>query len=44
MADLAKYYHRPPDQISLEEIQAYFLYLVKERRLSDASCRVIPLF
>jgi len=40
VADLAKYYHRPPDQISLEEIQAYFLYLVKERHLSDASCRL----
>ena len=38
--DLARHYHRSPDQISLEEIQAYFVYLVKERHLSDASCRL----
>lgn len=37
---LARYYHRPPDQLSQDELQAYFLYLVKERGLSDASCRV----
>ena len=30
MTDLAKYYHRSPDQISGEELQAFFLYLVKE--------------
>ena len=38
--DLARYYHRPPDQLSEDELQAYFLYLVKERHLSDASCRL----
>ena len=37
---LARYYHRSPDQISLEEIKAYFIYLVKERHLADASCRL----
>ena len=40
VAGLARYYHRSPDQISLAEIEAYFLYLVKERHLSDASCRL----
>ena len=34
VTDLAKYYHRSPDQMSGEELQAFFLYLVKERRVS----------
>ena len=38
--DLSRYYHRPPDQLSVDELQAYFLYLVKERGLSGASCRL----
>jgi site-specific recombinase XerD len=37
---LAQYYHRPPDQLSVDELQAYFLYLVKKRGLSGASCRL----
>ncbi len=37
---LAKYYHRSPDQVTSTEIQRYFLYLVKERHLSPASCRL----
>jgi len=37
---LANYYHRPPDRLSLDELQNYFLYLVKERGLSSASCRL----
>ncbi len=40
VTDLARYYHRSPDQVSVEEIQAYFLYLVKERHLAWASCRL----
>jgi len=38
--DLSCYYHRSPDQLSVDELQAYFLYLVKERSLSGASCRL----
>ncbi|GMQ89584.1 MAG: site-specific integrase [Gammaproteobacteria bacterium] len=37
---LAQYYHRTPERLSVDEIQAYFLYLVKERGLSGASCRL----
>ena len=37
---LAQYYHRSPDRLSVDELQAYFLYLVKERGLSGASCRL----
>lgn len=40
VTDLARYYQRSPDQVSVEEIQAYILYLVKERHLADASCRL----
>ena len=40
VSDLAHYYHRPPDQLNADELQAYFLYLVKERGLSGASCRL----
>ncbi len=36
----ALYYHRSPELINGDEIQAYFLYLVKEHRLSAASCRL----
>ncbi len=38
--DLARYYHLSPDQLSIDQLQGYFLYLVKERGLSDASCRL----
>jgi len=37
---LTQYYHRPPDRLSVDELQACFLYLVKERGLSGASCRL----
>lgn len=40
VTDLARYYRRSPDLISGEELQAYFLYLVKERHLAAASCRL----
>ncbi|MCF6249648.1 MAG: site-specific integrase [Methylococcaceae bacterium] len=40
VTDLAKYYHRSPDQMSGEELQAFFLYLVKKRHLSPATCRL----
>jgi site-specific recombinase XerD len=38
--DLAAYYHKSPDQIHDEELRAYFLYLMNERRLSRSSCTV----
>ncbi len=40
VTDLARYCKRSPEQVSVEEIQAYFLYLVKERGLAWASCRL----
>ncbi|MGR9109116.1 MAG: tyrosine-type recombinase/integrase [Gammaproteobacteria bacterium] len=40
VSKLAQYYHRSPDRISGEELQAFFLYLAKDRGLSGASCRL----
>jgi hypothetical protein len=40
VSELAQYYHRSPEQLSREELQAFFLYLVRERGLSGASCRL----
>jgi len=37
---LSRYYHRSPDQLSGEELQSFFFYLVKERDLSPATCRL----
>jgi integrase/recombinase XerD len=37
---LAKHYHQSPDTLVSEQIRAYFLYLIKERGLSPASCRL----
>jgi site-specific recombinase XerD len=38
---LAKYYRRPPDQLSDEEVQRYLLHLREERHLSSSSCNQI---
>jgi len=40
VAGLAKYYRRSPERLDTGDIQDYFLYLVKERHLAPASCRL----
>ena len=37
---LAKYYHRPPDQLTDRQVQGYLLYLMQERKLAPSSCNV----
>jgi site-specific recombinase XerD len=37
---LAGHYDRPPDLIAEEEVRAYFLHLINERKLSRSSVRV----
>jgi integrase/recombinase XerD len=37
---LARYYRRSPDQLKVEDLQVFYNYLVQERSLSPASCRV----
>lgn len=37
---LAKYYHCSPDKLTGEQVEAFFLYLAKEKRLSSSSCRL----
>ena len=38
---LANYYHKSPDQISEEELRAYFLYLKNEKKVSRSACTVV---
>ncbi len=40
VTDYAKYYHRSPDTLTKEDIQNYLIYLMKDRKLSPASCRL----
>ena len=37
---LARYYHRSPDRISDDEVQAYLLYLIRDRRRSWSTCNI----
>lgn len=38
---LARFHNKSPDQLSNEEIQAYLLYLLKEKKLSWGTCNNI---
>ena len=38
MVHLARHYRRSPEQITDEEVQAYLLHLVQDRKLAWASC------
>ncbi len=40
VAQLATFYHRSPDQIADEEVQAYIVHLIRKRKLSWSSCNV----
>ncbi len=35
---LSKFHNQPPDTLTNEQIQAYLLYLIKDRKLSWGSC------
>ena len=37
---LAIYYHKPPDQITEEELRQYFLYLKDVKRVSRSTCTI----
>ena len=37
VSELAKYYHKSPDQLSGEEVRRWFVYLTNERKLSRSS-------
>ena len=39
VADLARYHHRSPDQLSDREVQQYLRYLIEERCFAWGSCR-----
>jgi len=38
---LARFYHRSPDQISDEEIQAYLVHLIRNRQRSWSTCNIV---
>lgn len=38
---LARFYHRPPDQITDEEVQAYLLHLIRDRQRSWSTCNIV---
>lgn len=40
VAALARHYGRSPDTLGRDELQAFFLHLVRDRGLSGASCRL----
>ena len=40
VTDLARYAKRPPEQLTPPEVNGYFEYLVTERQLAPASCRL----
>jgi integrase/recombinase XerD len=40
VTDLARYFHRAPDQLGLDDLRRYFEYLATERGLSGATCRL----
>src|SRR2546428_3316629 len=40
VAALARYYRRPPDQLTDREVQQYLRYLIEQRQLAWSSCRV----
>ncbi len=40
VTDLARYTRHAPDQLEVDDIQAYFGHLVRERGLASASCRL----
>ena len=37
---LARHYHRSPDQMSDDEVQAYVLYLIRDRQRSWSTCNI----
>ena len=40
VTELARYFRRSPDALRVEDLQRFFDYLVQERGLSAASCRI----
>ena len=38
---LARFYRRPPDQISDDEVQAYLVHRLRERQRSWSTCNVV---
>ena len=37
---LAKYFHRPPDELIPSDLETFFVYLVQDKGLSNSTCRL----
>jgi integrase/recombinase XerD len=40
ISQLARHYHKPPDQINEEELRQYFLFLKNEKQAARATCTI----
>ena len=40
VARLARHYHRPPDELSPQEIQAYLVHMLREEHLAWSTCSI----
>src|SRR6266542_3786117 len=40
VSQLARHYHKPPDQINEEELRQYFLFLKNEKHAARATCTI----
>lgn len=40
MTALVRYYRRAPDQLTQDDLQNYLIYLMKERKVAPATCRL----
>src|SRR5215213_3276052 len=40
VADLARYYHRPPDLLSYDEVADWLFHLIRERKLASSSVNI----
>ena len=41
VAKLAQYYHRSPDSLSRQEVQAYLLYLIQDKHAAWNTCKIV---
>ena len=41
VAKLAQYYHRSPDTLSRQEVQAYLLYLIEDKHAAWNTCKIV---
>ena len=38
VAEFARHFHKPPDQLGLDQIRQYPLFLIKDKQASQSTC------